>query len=349
MRSRGPESDKVVPSMGVFGQGYATVAADLGHDSGKIIDQLSGRRILVTGATGFIGGHVAELLHHIGAEIHAVTRRVDSTTSYDTPVQWHHADLTDHGATVDAVAEAQPDVIVHLASLVKGSRDPEQLVPMFAANTASAVHLLDAARANGVQRVLLAGSLEEPDEPGQMAASPYALSKAAAHLYGDYYQATTGVEVVNLQIFMVYGPAQLDENKLIPYVIRSLQAGRAPSLSSGSRKVDWVYVGDVAEGIARCCAVGDPPEYAVPLGTGSLATVRDVVEMLVEVSGSDLEPEFGGVADRAREVEKVADADTTHDMLGWVPKVTLTEGLSATLEWYGGVPLRNATNSQGDT
>ncbi len=318
--------------MGVFGDGYATAAEVLGDAA----DGLRGRRVLVTGATGFIGGHVVELLHHVGCEVHAVARRSGPTVPFGTPLTWHRADLTDAVATAEAVEAARPEVIVHLASLVKGARDADLLLPMFAANTASAVHLLDAARRFGVGRVLLAGSLEEPDEPGQPAASPYALSKSAAHLYGDHYRATTAVEVVNLQIFMVYGPAQLDEAKLIPYVIRSLQAGVAPSLSSGTRLVDWIYVGDVAEGIARA-STGEAATDPVPLGTGSPATVRDAVEMLVELASVDVEPHFGSVADRSREVEKVADIDTTRQLLGWVPAVDLREGLAATLRWYGGV------------
>ncbi len=318
--------------MGVFGDGYSGAADVLGDVAGK----LSGTRILVTGATGFIGGHVVELLHHLGCDVHAVARRPEPSVSFDTPVSWHRADLTDAAASAAAVEAARPEVIVHLASLVKGARDPELILPMFAANTASAVHLLDAADRHGVGRVLLAGSLEEPDRPGEPAASPYALSKAAAHLYGDYYRMTTSLEVVNLQIFMVYGPAQLDEAKLIPYVIRSLQAGEAPSLSSGTRLVDWVYVGDVAEGIARAC-VGDAAARPVPLGTGSLATVRDVVETLVELADVDVEPRFGSVADRSREVEKVADIDITRQLLGWAPAVDLATGLAATLDWYGGV------------
>lgn len=299
------------------------------------IEDIRGLPILVTGATGFIGGHVVELLHQAGAQVHAIARGSDPTTSLGTPVVWHRADLTDAAATMAAVAASEPAQIVHLASLVKGSRDPDLLLPMFAANAASTVHLLDAARSCGVQRVQLAGSLEEPDGPEAVAASPYALSKAAAHLYGDYYQATTEVEVVNLQIFMVYGPAQIDENKLIPYVIRSLTAGQAPALSSGTRNVDWVYVGDVAQGIARCCGA-EAAEYPVPLGTGTLTTVRAVVELLADLVGADVKPEFGSVTDRSNEVEKVADIETTNELLGWAPSVTLADGLRATVDWYQG-------------
>lgn len=302
----------------------------------ELHDELKQQRILVTGATGFIGGHVVELLRRAGSDVHAIARTDNPTTAFDTEITWHRCDLTNPDATSAAVEAAHPDQIVHLASLVKGARDPELILPMFAANTASTVHLLEAARATGVKRVQLAGSLEEPDGPDQPATSPYALSKAASHSYGDYYRSNTDLEVVNLQIFMVYGPAQRDENKLIPYVIRSLQAGEAPSLSSGGRKVDWVYVGDVAEGIARCCT-GEAATVPVPLGTGRLATVREVVEQLSALNGDGPAPQFGSMSDRSNEVEKVADIKTTARLLGWAPGTDLSQGLSATLEWYGGV------------
>ncbi len=297
---------------------------------------LEGQRILITGVTGFIGGHVAELLSLAGADVHGIARGPAPTSAFDTPVTWHRADLTDAEQTRQVVKTATPNQIIHLASLVKGARDPELLLPMFEANTASTVHLLEAAREFDVSRIQLAGSLEEPDGPDQIATSPYALSKAASHLYGNYYREATDLDVVNLQIFMVYGPAQRDEKKLIPYVIRSLQNGDAPSLSSGDRQVDWVYVGDVAQGIARCC-VGTAPTVPVPLGTGTLATVREVVERLAKLAGSGPEPRFGSMVDRSNEVEKVADIELTGSLLGWAPGTDLDEGLQATLDWYGEV------------
>jgi nucleoside-diphosphate-sugar epimerase len=295
---------------------------------------LAGRRVLVTGATGFIGGHVVEMLDRAGAEIHATARNDNPSTSLATPVTWHRVDLTDGAATDDLLGEIAPEHLIHLASLVKGARDPDLLLPMFAANCATTVNLLEAARRQRVRRVQLAGSLEEPDRPGQLATSPYALSKAAAHMYGDYYQAATDVEVINLQIFMVYGPAQIDERKLVPYVIRCLQAGRVPELSSGGREVDWVYVGDVAEGIVRCCLIDRVPTQPVPLGTGMLTTIRQVVEALVAISENDVEPQFGSMADRSNEVVRSADVALVRDQLGWAPSTTVADGLKMTYDWY---------------
>jgi nucleoside-diphosphate-sugar epimerase len=309
-------------------------AGDRGpHDPTPRPGPFDGAPVLVTGATGFIGGHLVALLDRLGAEVHAIHRNADPLTAFDTPVRWHRADLSDPRATRAAVAAARPEHVIHLASLVKGARDPDLLLPMFEANVASTVNVLEAARSSGVRRVQLAGSLEEP-EPGGTSASPYALSKAAAHLYGDYYRDSVGLEVVNLQIFMVYGPATPDETKLVPYVIGELLAGRAPEVSSGTRPVDWVHVGDVAEGIARCALVATVPSAPVPLGTGRLHTVRQVVETLVELSGVGVEPRFGSRADRSEEVVRAADVARTRAQLGWAPTIDLSGGLADTLAWY---------------
>lgn len=296
---------------------------------------LAGTPVLVTGATGFIGGHVVALLDRLGAEVHAIHRRSDPTTSFDTAVVWHQADLVDADATIDAVTAAGPEHVVHLASLVKGARDPDLLHPMFEANVASTVNILEGARRAGVRRVQLAGSLEEPD-PGAAPASPYALSKDLAHRYGDYYRDQTGVEVVNLQIFMVYGPATPDGNKLVPYVIRCLLEGVAPELASGSRLVDWVHVADVAEGIARSALIDAGPRRPVPLGTGELHTVRQVVEALVDIIDAGIEPRFGSLADRSDEVVRAADVALTRELLGWAPGTGLVDGLANTVAWHRG-------------
>ncbi len=295
--------------------------------------RFDGERVLVTGATGFIGGHVVDVLHRLGADVHAIHRGPDPRVSFDTPVTWHRADLTDAEETIAAAAAAQPTHVIHLASLVRGARDPELVVPMLQANLASAVHVLEAARRSGARRVLLAGSLEEPGA-GEVASSPYAVSKAAANLYGDYYRANLDLEVVNLQIFMVYGPATPDQNKLVPYVIRTLSSGQAPELASGSRLVDWVYVGDVADGIARCLLVEAVPERPIPMGTGVLSSVRQVVETLVDITGAGVEPSFGSLEERSNEVVRAADVDWTQQVLGWAPSTGLRAGLEATVAWH---------------
>lgn len=298
---------------------------------------LDGVRVLVTGATGFIGGHTAEALHRLGAEVHALHRSPGpalKSALEPVPVTWHRVDLADATSTIEAVAAARPHQIIHLASLVKGARDPELLLPMLESNVVGTAHLLEAARRAGVTRVQLAGSLEVPD-PGQPPSSPYALSKAVAGLYGAYYRAAEWLEVIEMQIFMTYGPATPDRSKLVPYVVEQLLDGAGPELSSGTRQVDWVYVGDVAEGLARAALVDRAPEQPVPLGTGALHSIRQVVETLVELTGTEATPSFGSVEDRSNEVVRAADVERTRALLdGWAPSTSLRTGLAATVSWH---------------
>ena len=91
------------------------------------------------------------------------------------------------------------------------------------------------------------------------------------------FQSLYGVSVVVPRVFIVYGPGQDDPKKLIPYVVSSLLRGESPKLSSGTRPVDWVYVDDVAEGLIAAALARDVTER-VDLGSGTLVTVREIVE-----------------------------------------------------------------------
>jgi hypothetical protein len=120
----------------------------------------------------------------------------------------------------------------------------------------AAANVLVAATEGGVRRLLLAGSLEEPDphESWPVPASPYAAAKLGAGAVARMCHALYGTPVVWLRLFMVYGPAQPDVRKLIPHVTLSLLRGEAPRLSNGKRLVDWIYVDDVVRRSAAAVA-----------------------------------------------------------------------------------------------
>jgi nucleoside-diphosphate-sugar epimerase len=210
---------------------------------------------------------------------------------------------------------------------------------MFEANSAATVHLLDASQRAGVARFLMAGSMEEPDLVAEAPASPYAASKAAAHLFASLYGVLSDLEVVHLQMFMVYGPGQRDETKLVPYVIRSLLAGQSPQLRSAGRPIDWIHVADVVEGIVRCIEAEAAPAAAVPLGTGRLHTVQELVELVVDAMGRPAEPVYSDWPDRPREMVRAADVERAARLLdGWSPRLALREGLEDTIAWYRAHP-----------
>lgn len=291
-------------------------------------------RVLVTGASGFLGAELVTALVAAGAHVQAVSRR--ERASDRAHLRWWQADLARREEVERLFAASEPEVVFHLASLVTGRRELDLVAPTFAANLASTVNLLIAATAHRCRRVVLAGSMEEPDvAAGEAPSSPYAVAKGAASLYARFFHALYGTPVVSARIFMVYGPGQLDRKKVVPYAVLQALAGKAAELSSGARPVDWIYVGDVVEGLIRLAEAPEIEGETLDLGSGELVTVREMVSRIANALGAPA-PLLGALPDRPLEPTRRAGLERTAARLGWRPRVSLDEGLHRTIVWYRG-------------
>lgn len=303
-------------------------------------------RALVSGAAGFIGGHLCQRLVRQGVEVHALSRREPPADAEG--MRWHRADLADPEAARALIHAVRPDVFFHLASHVVGSRDLAAVLPTFRDNLAGTVAALTALAETG-GRAVLAGSLEEPElARGEVVpSSPYAAAKACQSLYAHLFSELYGLEVATARIFMVYGPRQRDVKKLVPYTIRSFLAGEIPSFTSGVRPVDWIYVEDVADGLLALGFDGRAVGRTVDLGSGALVTVREVVLEIARLMRVGQEISFGAVAERSMEQVRKADVAATEALIGWKPGVPLAEGLARTIEFYRGNPGFPAVTGRG--
>ena len=164
--------------------------------------------------------------------------------------------------------------------------------------------------------------------------APYAAAKWASSGYARMFHALYGLPVVIARVFMVYGPAQMDFTKLIPYVTLSLLQGKTPKISSGERQVDWIHVSDVVNGFLALALAPAIDGATLDLGSGSLVSIRGIVEQLAEKIGGPLKPEFGALADRPMEPTRIANTAETLARVGWQPRVLLPEGLQTTVDWY---------------
>lgn len=292
------------------------------------------RKILVTGASGFIGTHLCRSLADAGAEVHGVSRQ--ALRSPDDFIRWWQVDLTDPVAVRKMLNTVRPELILHLAGEVVGARDLDQVIPTLRGNLLSTVHLLESAVECGCERVVLTGSIEEPNQgdPTALPSSPYAASKLAATGYGKMFHALYGLDVVILRVFMVYGPAQRDTRKLVPFVIQSLLRGEIPSLSSGMRPVDWIYVQDVVDAFLAVTHSKSGGGGIFEIGSGSLLTVRELVERLAPLVRPDAQLDFNPAGDRPLEQVRVADIRGAAEVFGWKPKVSIEDGLRCTVDWY---------------
>lgn len=290
-------------------------------------------RALVTGASGFIGGHLCRRLVERNFEVHGVSRHEREDTG--NGIVWHGADLTASSEVDEVMSSVRPDFVFHLAGDVTGNRKIEYIVPTFLGNLASTVYLMTKAAGLGCRRFILTGSLEEPDPGGPaVPSSPYAAAKWSAGGYARMFWELYRFPVSIARLFMVYGPAQRDTAKLVPYVILSLLRDEAPKLSSGQRPVDWIFVDDVVEGLALMASAPDIEGQTVELGSGKLVPIREVVEEIRRLMNSPVEPLFGALPERPMEQVRVADVESSYRKIAWKPETSLTSGLRQTIDWY---------------
>jgi len=293
----------------------------------------NGQRMLVTGAAGFIGSALCRALLAESAEVHATSRFAQKA---DDQLRWWQVDLSQVESAIDVVRKSRPGVIFHLASHVSGDRGLGAVTQTLRDNLISAVNVLIAAYECGAARVVLAGSMEEcdPRKPHAVPVSPYAAAKTATSTYARMFYGLYGLPVVNLRIYMVYGPGQHDTTKLVPYVTTSLLRGEQPRLSSGRREVDWVFIDDVVAAFVAAARAPVADGRPVDIGSGELTSVRSVVERLTALVGGPGEPVFGALDDRPVEHRRCADVERTLQSIGWKPRTPLDAGLERTVQWY---------------
>lgn len=292
-----------------------------------------GDRVLVTGASGFLGSRLCQRLIQCGMEAHAVSRTLKSAPS-ENP-RWWRMDLEDYAATKNLFESVKPHVVVHLSGQATGDPDIRHVLPTFRSQLLTTVHVLTISAEVGCRRVILTGSLTEPqaghvDSPPN---SPYAASKWASSAFGRMFQRLYQTPVVIVRPFMVYGPKQ-NPKKVIPYSIRSLMRGAQPKLTSGKWRADWIYVDDVIDGFIAAVVVPGIEGSTIDLGTGQLVSVEAMIRQIVEIMGVPIEPQFGALPNRLCEEVRVADLEHTRRVLGWEPKISIYEGIKRTVEWH---------------
>jgi nucleoside-diphosphate-sugar epimerase len=291
------------------------------------VSTLATSRVLVTGAAGFLGAHLCARLTALGAEVHGVSR---SERRGSDGMRWWLSPFDDGHEVTRVLSAIRPAVIYHFSGHVTASPELGHVAPSFESLLASTVHTLVWATEHGA-RVVLAASATEPvaGVPG----SPYAAAKACANVYARMFHQLYRTPVVVTRPFWVYGPGQRD-TKVVPYVITSLLRGQSPRLSGGTLEADWVYVDDVIEGFLGAGVADAALGEEIDLGTGTLVSVRGVVEQIVEIMRPSARPEFGALPDRPSEVVRAADVERARMLLGWRATISLAAGLGRTVAWH---------------
>jgi UDP-glucose 4-epimerase len=314
-------------------------------------------KYLVNGGAGFIGSHLVEALVAKGEKVRVLddlsTGKAANLAPFGNRVELVQASVCDLAAVEKAVAGV--DCVFHEAALASVPRSVERPLDTHAACVTGTVNLLHAAQRAKVRRVVYAASSSaygnsawaskrEIDMPEPL--SPYAAAKLAAELYCQAFFHSYGLETICIRYFNVFGPRQ-DPNgayaAVIPKFIERMLAGQLPIIfGDGQHSRDFTYVENVVH--ANLLAANASSEAAGGVynaATGRSCSLLDLVKLLNEALGLNLQPEFKET--RVGDVrDSLADISLAGRMLGYEPCVDFAEGLRRTVAYYRGL-ARTAT------
>ncbi|NYT04894.1 MAG: NAD-dependent epimerase/dehydratase family protein [Methanomicrobiales archaeon] len=314
---------------------------------------MTGKRVFVTGAHGFIGSYITRLLVQNGYDVGILVRpQSDCSRIRDCldRLTVCRGDIRNGSDVEKAVAGFAPDSIIHLVTYYAVEHRPDEIGVMLDTNVRGMINLLEAARNAGTGSIVNASTCAVYRETGELLhedATPapqnlYALTKLHSEEACDFYADAYGINAVSLRLFPPYGPGD-HERRLIPYVIRTMLKGESPMLTTGNQKWDFVYVTDIARAFVAAAGYGEthPGHTVINVGTGEAVSVRDIVSRLAALCGYTGELAFGSVPHRRSEVWfNSADIAKSSELLGWRPKIGLSEGLEKTCRWFA-APGRN--------
>ena len=281
-------------------------------------------RALVTGATGFIGGHLVRALASNGWEVHAIFRE----TPPKGPAQVHRIDGTQQ-RLIEILNEVQPDVVFHLASLFLADHTPDQIEPLLTSNVVFPTQLVEAMRTSGCRRLVNTGTGWQFGPGGDPSAvNLYAASKQAFDAILKYYSDAHDLSVLSLRLFDTYGQDD-PRRKLIGILLEAVGSSTPLDMSPGEQVVDMTHISDVVDAFVvageRLMRAEEPIEEAWFV-SGERQTVRELVDTVCQAVGRQIDVNFGGRAYRPREV--MFPADPTDQLLpGWHRKTSLAESL----------------------
>jgi NAD dependent epimerase/dehydratase len=317
----------------------------------SVSDSWSGRQVLVTGAGGFIGSHLAELLARAGANVRAFVRYTsrgdhgwleDADPEAARAIEVFRGDLANPEAVGNAMRGCE--VVFHLGALIPipySYRHPREFVT---ANVEGTLNVLEAARRDEPARIVHTSTSEvygtaqtvPIDEEHRLhPQSPYAASKVAADQLALSFQRSFGVPVVVARPFNTYGPRQ-SARAVIPTIVTQALSRDVVELGATSPTRDFLYVEDTALGIVRCAEAHGVQGEVINLGTGTEVSIGQLVERVMRMLGRDVPVALDQARLRPQdsEVERlVADTTKAKDLLGWEPSVELDEGLQRTIDW----------------
>lgn len=313
--------------------------------------QLNGKKILVTGATGFIGSHLIELLVESGCSVKAFAKYNFQNdwgwldhSHVKNDIEIFLGDIRDYDAVFKAIADV--DVIFHLAALIGIPYSYISPLAYIKTNIEGTYNVLQAAREKQVKKIIITSTSETygtaqyipiDEKHPLVGQSPYSASKIAADQLAVSYYRSFELPVIIARPFNTYGPRQ-SARAIIPTIITQLLSGQKKlKLGNLTPTRDLNYVKDIVKGFLKLAESEKVYGQITNLGSNTEISIGELVNLLIKLTGqsSEISIDAARIRPEKSEVNRlVCDNKKIVELTGWQPKYSLEEGLKETLEWF---------------
>lgn len=310
------------------------------------------KRVLVTGASGFIASHLVRRLVSEGAQVGAMVRYAAAIACPRLADVWDRidpleADVRNRGALALVKAAFQPEIVFHLAAYNHVGRSWNQveecfdvnargtanMIDLFAGSSCAAFVYVSTSEVYGAQTSVPWAETTHTPTPQ----SPYAVTKYAGEQYAAMWQRETDdpkSECLRIvRPFNAYGPGQ-STHAVIPEIITACVNDADVMTSPGQQTREFNYVGDVVDGLIRA-AKASPFTGPVNICCGEETRLEDLIRLVKDLTQSESSLNIGALPYRPNEIMRMAgDNARARALLGWEPCVSLRDGLAQTVEWF---------------
>jgi NAD dependent epimerase/dehydratase len=309
------------------------------------------RRVLVTGAGGFIGSHLAERIAQLGARTRCYLRYTSqgslgwlAASPVRSELEIIHGDIRDYESVLQAAKDV--DVIFHLAALVGIPYSYHSPRSYLQTNIEGTLNVLEAARRHETERLVCTSTSEVygsalyvPIDENHLlqGQSPYSATKIAADKITESYHRSFGLPVSIARPFNAYGPRQ-SSRAVIPTIVTQALAQSSVKLGNLHTTRDFNFVSDTVEGFIAIAEAPAATGKTLNIGSGAETSIRELTEAIFDLIGTkcSVDIEEQRLRPEASEVDRLcADSSLLRQLTSWEPRVPLREGLAQTVEWIG--------------